>query len=87
MQFELANRQALRFALGVAPVFILSQGIGWPIGFVGALFTAMILQMPMPLPLGAALKTLAVAFVLNAGGSSPWPASWRLPFGAIWRTA
>ncbi len=68
MQLDLANRRALRFALGVAPVFILSQGIGWPIGFLGALFTAMFLQMPMPLPFGAALKTLAVAFTLSTAG-------------------
>ena len=61
-------RAPLRYGLGVASLFVLSQLLDWQLGFLAPLMAAMFLQAPRPPSARAALTLIAVAALLLAGG-------------------
>lgn len=56
-----ADRRAARMALGVSAVFLLGMYLAWPMSFLGAIFTGLLLQAPQPVPGRAAGAVLSIA--------------------------
>jgi hypothetical protein len=64
-------RSVVRLAVGTTVVFTLGLLMGWPLAFMGALFTTLFLQAPGPMPPKVSLKLFTLALLLMA-------ASWVL---------
>jgi hypothetical protein len=64
-------RSVVRLAIGTTVVFTLGLLMGWPLAFIGALFTTLFLQAPGPMPPKVSLKLFTLALLLMA-------ASWVL---------
>ena len=62
------DRVMLRFAIGVTLAVCISQMIGWPAGFISAVFLAMLLKAPRPLSFEHGFIFLAVTAVALAVG-------------------
>ncbi|WP_170476188.1 DUF2955 domain-containing protein [Ruegeria arenilitoris] len=73
------RRSILRLAFGVTGVFSLGLFLGWPLAVVGAVFAALFLQAPAPLPLAAfgklfvfSIGLMFISFLLSSI-FSPYP--------------
>lgn len=60
-------RSVVRLAVGTALVFTLGLLTGWPLAFIGALFTTLFLQAPGPMPTKVSLKLFTLALLLMGG--------------------
>lgn len=60
-------RSVVRLAIGTTVVFTLGLIMGWPLAFVGALFTTMFLQAPAAMPTSVSLKLFKFSLVLMIG--------------------
>ncbi|MEO1016933.1 MAG: DUF2955 domain-containing protein [Pseudomonadota bacterium] len=59
----------MRFGLGVASVLMVSQLADWPLGYMAALLTAMMLQQPQPTKLRGAIASISIAAALLAAAA------------------
>ena len=59
-------RSVVRLAVGTTVVFTLGLLMGWPLAFMGALFTTLFLQAPGPMPPKVSLKLFTLALLLMA---------------------
>ena len=59
-------RPVVRLAIGTTVVFTLGLLMGWPLAFIGALFTTLFLQAPGPMPPKVSLKLFTLALLLMA---------------------
>ncbi|MEH6836357.1 MULTISPECIES: DUF2955 domain-containing protein [Falsihalocynthiibacter] len=57
-------RSVVRLAVGTTVVFTLGLAMGWPLAFIGALFTTLFLQAPAPMPPKVSLKLFTLALLL-----------------------
>lgn len=60
------RRSIFRLTLGVTGVFSLGLILDWPLAVVGAVFTALFLQAPAPMPVKTSLKLFTLAIALMA---------------------
>jgi len=58
-----AGRRMLRLGIGVSVVFAIGVGIAWPLSFIAAIFTNLLLQGSAPIPLRAGAMLLGRAAV------------------------
>jgi len=52
-----------RLGIGVSAVFVIGAGVAWPVAFIGAIFTNLMLQGPAPIPIRAGAMLLGRAAV------------------------
>ena len=75
------NRAILRFAIGVTLTFAITQILNWTLAYMAAMFTALLLQAPRPLPLKAGIGFVLVGIVASLVGYAlavfvlPYPGS------------
>jgi len=60
------DRRIVRLGLGVSIAFVVGVGLAWPISFIGAIFTNLLLQAPGPVPIRGIGVLLARASVAMA---------------------
>ncbi len=78
---DAAQRAGARLVIGVAGMFILGMILNWPMAFVAAVFAAMFLQAPGPLPGGKAVALIFVSLTILIAG---WlVASLALPYPVL----
>lgn len=57
-------KSIVRLAIGTTGVFTLGLFMGWPMAFIGALFTTLFLQAPGPMPPKVSVKLFVFAFLV-----------------------
>jgi len=62
------NRAILRSAIGVTTAFAIAQILNWTLAYMTALFVALLLQAPRPLPLKAGVSFVLVAISASLAG-------------------
>jgi uncharacterized membrane protein YccC len=62
------NRAILRSAIGVTVAFAIAQIINWTLAYMTALFVALLLQAPKPLPVKAGLYFVLVSVAASIAG-------------------
>jgi hypothetical protein len=63
---EISSRRILRLALGTTLSMAFSQIIGWPLSFVAAIFTMLLLALPLPAPTIKSGTKFVIALVVPA---------------------
>jgi Protein of unknown function (DUF2955) len=57
-------RSVVRLAIGTSVVFTIGLFLGWPMAFIGALFTTLFLQAPGPMPPKVSVKLFTFALLV-----------------------
>lgn len=57
-------RSIVRLAIGTSAVFTVGLMLGWPMAFIGALFTTLFLQAPAPMPPKVSVKLFTFALLV-----------------------